>query len=54
MLSEWSQPPPSRSLLRLLHDGATTSDHGYMPYYRNSHFFNLKNKYVKMGEFVWK
>ena len=42
------------SWLYVTDNGATTRDHGYMPYYRNSHFFNFKNKYVKMGEFVWK
>lgn len=42
------------SWLYVTDNGATTSDHGYMPYYRNSHFFNFKNKYVKMGEFVRK
>lgn len=35
-------------------NGATTSFNGYMPYYRNSHFFNLSNKYVDMGAFIRK
>lgn len=35
-------------------NGATTSSYGYMPYYRNSHFFNFANKYVSMGAFIRK
>lgn len=44
----------TNSWLYVTDNGATTKGHGYLPYYRNSHFFNFVNKYVKMGEFVWK
>ncbi len=33
-------------------NGSNTSAHGYMPYYRNSNFFNFANKHFAVGEFI--
>lgn len=44
----------TNSWILVTDNGTNTKDYGFMPYYRNSHFFNLSNKYLYMGEFVSK
>lgn len=42
----------TNSWILVTDNGTNTKDYGFMPYYRNSHFFNLSNKYLYVGEFV--
>lgn len=44
----------TNSWILVTDNGTNTKDHRFMPYYRNSNFFNLSNKYLYMGEFVSK
>lgn len=44
----------SDSWLYVMDNGTNIQHHNYLPYYRNSNFFNLANKYLYMGEFISK
>lgn len=42
----------TNSWILVTDNGTNIQDHNYLPYYRNSNFFNLANKYLYMGEFI--